>query len=233
MPLFSQCYKKGLVMIFKNRNEAGRLLAKEIKKLNLKNPLVIALPRGGVPVGAEIAKELNAPLDILFVKKIPSPINEEAAIGSVSESGLVFVNQDAIRLLNERGIPVDEEYIQQKAIEKIQEMARKREKYKIEPIPIEGKDVIIVDDGIATGASMYLAANTVVREYPNSITIAAPVAPNDENVLEMLKKVSNNLVILHTPPMFMSVGQWYEDFHQLSDEEVIEYLKKARSEFDN
>ena len=220
-------------MIFKNREEAGKLLAKELKKLNLKNPLVIALPRGGVPVGYEIAKELNAPLDILFVKKIPSPINEEAAIGSVSESGLVFINQDAIRMLNERGIPVDEEYIQQKAVEKIQEMARKREKYGVEPIPIEGKDVILVDDGIATGASMYLAANTVIREYPNSVTIAAPVAPADESVLEMLRKVSNNLVILYTPPMFMSVGQWYEDFHQLSDEEVIEYLKKARNKFDN
>ena len=215
-------------MLFKNREEAGKLLAKELKKLNLQNPLVIALPRGGVPVGYEIAKELNAPLDILFVKKIPSPINEEAAIGSVSESGLVFVNQDAIKLLNERGIPVDENYIQQKAIEKIQEMARKREKYNIEPIPIEGKDVIIVDDGIATGSSVYLAANTVIREYPNSITIAAPVAPADESLHEMLRKVSNNVVILQTPPMFMSVGQWYEDFHQLSDEEVIEYLKKAR-----
>ena len=215
-------------MIFKDRIEAGKLLAKELKKLNLKNPLVIALPRGGVPVGFEVAKELNAPLDILFVKKIPSPINEEAAIGSVSESGLVFINKEAIELLNSRGIPVDEEYIQQKAIEKIQEMARKREKYGIEPIPIEGKDVIIVDDGIATGSSVFLASNTVVREHPNSITIAAPVAPSDENVLDMLRKVSHHLVIFHTPPMFMSVGQWYEDFHQLSDEEVIEYLKKAR-----
>ena len=215
-------------MVFKDRIEAGKALAKRLKELNLKNPLVIALPRGGVPVGVEIAKELNAPLDILFVKKIPSPLNEEAAIGSVSESGLVFINQDAVRMLNERGIPVDEEYIQQKAIEKIQEMARKREKYGIEPIPVEGKDVIIVDDGIATGSSMYLAANTVVRELPKSITIAAPVAPADESIKDMLSKVSHNLIILHTPPMFMSVGQWYEDFHQLSDEEVIEYLKKAR-----
>ena len=214
--------------MFKDRIEAGKELAKEIKKLNLKNPLIIALPRGGVPVAAEIAKELNAPIDILFVKKIPSPINEEAAIGSVSESGLVFVNKEAVELLNSRGVPIDEEYIQQKAIEKIQEMARKREKYKIEPIPIEDKDVILVDDGIATGASMFLAANTVVREHPNSITIAAPVAPADENVLDMLRKVSHHLVILHTPPMFMSVGEWYEDFHQLSDEEVIKYLKELR-----
>ncbi len=215
-------------MIFKDRIEAGKLLGERLKSLNLKNPLVLALPRGGVPVGAEIAKELNAPLDILFVKKIPSPLNDEAAIGSVSESGLVFVNKSAVDYLNSRGIVVDEEYIQQKAMEKIQEMARKREKYNIEPIPVEGKDVIIVDDGIATGASMYLAANTVVREYPNSITIAAPVGPGEKEIEEMLKGVCDNLVILHTPPYFRSVGEWYEDFHQLSDEEVMEYLKKSR-----
>ena len=215
-------------MIFKDRIEAGKLLGERLKSLNLKNPLVLALPRGGVPVGAEIAKELNAPLDILFVKKIPSPLNDEAAIGSVSESGLVFVNKSAVDYLNSRGIVVDEEYIQQKAMEKIQKMARKREKYNIEPIPVEGKDVIIVDDGIATGASMYLAANTVVREYPNSITIAAPVGPGEKEIEEMLKGVCDNLVILHTPPYFRSVGEWYEDFHQLSDEEVMEYLKEFR-----
>jgi len=220
-------------MMFKDRFEAGKLLAKELKKLKdegkIVDPVVIALPRGGVPIGYEIAKKLNAPLDILFVKKIPSPINEEAAIGSVSESGQVFINKEAIEKLASLGIPVDEKYIQEKAIEKIQEMARKRDKYKVEPIPLEGKDVIIVDDGIATGASMYLAAQSVVREMPRSITIAAPVAPLDENLLNMLRSVSHNLVILQTPPMFMSVGQWYEDFHQLSDDEVKELLKLARS----
>jgi len=219
-------------MIFKDRFEAGKLLANELLKLKeqgkIINPVVVALPRGGVPVGFEIAKALNAPLDILFVKKIPSPLNEEAAIGSVSESGLVFVNKDAIELLKARGVDIDENYIQQKAMEKIQEMARKRDIYKVEPIPLEGKDVILVDDGIATGASMYLAAQSVVRELPRSITIAAPVAPADESVLDMLRKVSHNLVILNTPPLFMSVGQWYEDFHQLSDDEVIELLNQIK-----
>jgi len=216
------------MIIFKNREEAGKLLGERLKELNLQNPVVIALPRGGVPVGYMVAKELNAPLDILFIKKIPSPLNEEAAIGSVSESGLVFINKKSVDFLRERGIIVDEDYIQKVAMEKIQEMARKRDKYKIDPIPLEEKDVIIVDDGIATGASMYLAANSIVRDLPKSITIAAPVAPADEEIDEMLKPVCNNLVILHRPPIFMSVGQWYEDFHQLSDEEVIEYLKKAR-----
>jgi len=218
--------------MYNDRIEAGEVLAKKLKELvesgRIKNPVVVALPRGGVPVGAVIAKELNAPLDILFVKKIPSPLNEEAAIGSVSESGLVFLNTDAIEYLKLRGIDVDEEYIQQKAMEKIQEMARKRDIYKKESIPLEDKDVILVDDGIATGASMYLAAQSVVREHPRSITIAAPVAPNDERVLDMLRKVSHNLVIPLTPPMFMSVGQWYKDFHQLSDEEVKEILAQFK-----
>jgi len=182
-----------------------------------------------VPIGVEIAKSLDAPLDILFVKKIPSPINEEAAIGSVSESGQVFINKDAVDKLNIMGVNVDEEYIQQTAIEKIREMARKRDIYKVEPIPLEGKDVILVDDGIATGASMYLAAQSVVRDMPKSIIIASPVAPLDENLLNMLRSVSHHLEILETPPMFMSVGQWYEDFHQLSDSEVKELLSKFKS----
>ncbi|QCT94937.1 phosphoribosyltransferase [Caminibacter mediatlanticus TB-2] len=216
-------------MIFKDRFEAGKLLAKRLKKLQeegkIKDPVVLALPRGGVPVGVEIAKALNAPLDLLFVKKIPSPLSEETAIGSVSESGQVFINKDAIEKLALLGVNVDEEYIRQKAIEKINDMAKKRGIYKIKPIPLEGKDVIIVDDGIATGASMYLAAQSVVREHPRSIIIASPVGPMDESILNMLKSVSHHLEILHTPPMFMSVGQWYKDFHQLSDEEVKELLK--------
>ena len=219
-------------MIFKDRFEAGRMLAEKLKELKnsgrIVDPVVVALPRGGVPVGLEIAKALNAPLDILFVKKIPSPINEEAAIGSVSESGQAFLNKDAIDYLRMRGIEIEDEYIRDKVIDIIQEMARKREKYKVEPVPLEDKDVILVDDGIATGASLYLAAQTVVRENPRSITIAAPVAPNDESLLDMLKKVSHNLVILQTPPMFMSVSKWYDDFHQLSDKEVKELLKEAQ-----
>ena len=214
--------------MFKDRVEAGKALAKELKKLNLKNPVVVALPRGGVPVGVEVAKELNAPFDILFVKKIPSPTNEEVAIGSVSENGLVFINKPTVDFLISKGINIDEEYIQQVAMEKIQEIARNREKYKIEPIPLEDKDVIIVDDGIATGASMYLAANTIVRDMPHSITIAAPVAPENDELEKMLKSVSHYLVILKKVKNFMSVGEWYEDFHQLSDKEVKEYLKEVR-----
>ena len=214
--------------MFKDRVEAGRKLAQKIKELNLENPVVVALPRGGIPLGVEVAKELNAPFDILFVKKIPSPINKEVAIGSVSENGLVFINKKTVDFLISQGINIDDSYIQQTAMEKIQEIARKREKYNIESIPLEDKDVIIVDDGIATGASMYLASNTLVRDLPHSITIAAPVAPKDEELDKMLKSVSHNLIILNRPNHFMSIGEWYEDFHQLSDKEVKEYLKEIR-----
>jgi len=214
--------------MYENRQEAGRALAERLKKLQTEGkivyPVVVALPRGGIPVGLEIAKELKAPLDLLFVKKIPSPGNEELAIGSVSENGIVFLNQEMIQRLG-----IDENYIQEKGIEKIQEMARLRDKYKYEPIPLEGKDVILVDDGIATGASMYLAAQSVARDLPRSIIIAAPVAPNDENILNMLKSVSHHLEILETPDMFMSVGKWYKDFHQLNDEEVKELLEEVKN----
>ncbi|AZV46742.1 phosphoribosyltransferase [Nautilia sp. PV-1] len=213
--------------MYENRKSAGKILAKRLKKLQeegkIKDPVVVALPRGGVPVGVEIAKELNAPLDLLFVKKIPAPGNEELAIGSVSENGIMFVNE---ALVSKFG--VDEDYLREKGIEKIQEMARLRDKYKKEPVLLEGKDVILVDDGIATGASMYLAAQSIVRDMPNNIIIAAPVAPNDEQVLNMLQSVSHHLEILETPNMFMSVGKWYDDFHQLSDEEVQELLKEVK-----
>jgi len=215
--------------MFKNRIQAGKKLAAKLKELNLENPVVVALPRGGIPVGAEVAKELSSPFDILFVKKIPSPVDKELAIGSVSENGLVFINKKTVDFLAFKGINIDEDYIQQTAMEKIQEIARKREKYNIEPIPLEGKDVIIIDDGIATGASMYLASNTLVRDMPNSITIAAPVAPRDEEINKMLKSVSHHLIILSKPEHFMSVGQWYEDFHQLNDKEVKEYLKEIKN----
>jgi len=214
--------------MFKDRKEAGELLAKNLKKLQeegkIVDPVVVALPRGGIPVGLEIAKELNAPLDLLFIKKIPAPLNEEVGIGSVSESGLVFLNKELI----EHSF-ADEEYIKQKTKEKIEQIAKLREKYKYDPVLLEGKDVILVDDGVATGSSIYLAAQSIARDLPRSIIISIPVAPNDEKVLNMLRSVSNHLEIVLKPDVFISVGRWYKKFHQLSDEEVIELLNEAKN----
>jgi len=213
--------------VYRNRKEAGKQLAKKLKKLQdegkITVPVVVALPRGGVPVGAEIAKELNAPFDIFFVKKIPSPFDREFAIGSISENGIMFLNQELVKDYN-----IDEEYLQEKGKKIIQEIARLRDEYKHEPVMLEGKDVILVDDGIATGASMYLAAQSIAREMPKSITIAAPVAPNNKEILDMLKSVSNYLE-LNTVDDFICVSRWYKDFlHQLDDEEVKELLEEAK-----
>ncbi len=211
--------------MFESRRETGKLLVQRLKKLQdekrIIDPVVVAIPRGGVVVGAEIAKELNVPLDLLFVKKIPAPNNEKLTIGSISENGLVFLNQALVNTLD-----VDENYLQEKGIEKIQEMARLRDKYKHEPILLEDKDVILVDDGIATGASMYLAAQSIVRDRPRSVIIAAPVMLNDDTIINTLKSVSHHMEILKTADNFMSVSKWYEDFHQLSDKEVKDILKE-------
>jgi predicted phosphoribosyltransferase len=211
--------------VLKDRQRAGELLAEQIEQLGLQNPIVEAIPRGGVAVGVPIAKRLKAPLDLLFVKKIPAPQNPELGIGAVAESGLIYLNQQLAARLG-----VTPEYIQEVGREKIAEIARAREKFKVEPQPVEGRDVIIVDDGIATGASIYLAAQSLVREYPNRIVIAVPVAPADPEVLGMLEKISHNLIILETHSPFWAVGHWYEDFHQLEDWEVSQLLKEVSSQ---
>ena len=209
--------------MIKDRISGGEALADRIEKLGLANPVVVALPRGGVAVGVPIAKRLNAPLDLLFIKKIPAPGNPELALGSVAESGLLHLNQKlAVKL------GVTEEYVQQVGREKIAEIARQREKYQWEPVPLEGKDVIIVDDGIATGSSAYLALQSVVREYPKSITLAVPVAPEDPDLFKVLNSLTHNLIILETHSPFIAVGKWYEDFHQLDDGEVKGLLSQLQ-----
>jgi predicted phosphoribosyltransferase len=202
--------------------EAGEKLAEELVRLELKEPVVVALPRGGVEVAVPIAKRLNAPVELLFVKKLGAPHNPEFAIGAVAESGLLFVNRDLAARLG-----VTEEELQQMGIEKIQEIARLRQELGVEPIPLEGRDVILVDDGVATGSTIYLAAQSVVRDRPNSITIAVPVAPADPEVLKMLEGVSHRLVILETHSPFLAVSRWYQSFPQLSTEEVKELLRQV------
>ncbi len=205
-------------MVFSDRFEAGELLAKKLQKYaNDPNTIVVALPRGGVPVAHVIAKQLNLPMDIFFVKKIPSPYNPEAAIGAISENGYEYLNERAMMMLNVSRPYVDEQA--QKILDKIRE---KRSLYNKKRLPVEGKRVIVVDDGIATGASMYLAAKALKAEGAKEVIIAAPVAPPD--VMALLKEVADEVVVIEIPADFMAVGQFYRDFHQLSDEEVMELL---------
>jgi len=208
-------------MIFSDRFEAGTLLAKALQEYkDAADTIVIALPRGGVPVASVIAKSLHLPLDIFFVKKIPSPYNPEAAIGAVSENGHEYLNERAVMMLN-----VSRPYVDEQKERILESIRQKRALYNKPRIDIRGKRVIVVDDGIATGASMYLAAKALKEEGAKEVIIAAPVAPPD--VMALLKEAADKVIVLDTPADFMAVGQFYRDFHQLSDEEVMELLQKS------
>jgi len=207
-------------MIFRSREEAGRLLAQRLEAYReAPDTLVVALPRGGVAVAEPIAEALRLPLDIFFVKKIPSPYNEEAGIGAVSETGLMQVNAEAVKALG-----VSEEYLQRRAKEKLQQMAEKRALYGRKVPDFSGKRVILVDDGIATGSSMFLAVRALKEAGAAEVIVAVPVAPSE--ILPLLEEVADRVVVLHASDNLIAVGRFYEDFHQLEDEEVIAALSR-------
>jgi len=207
--------------MFENREIAGKLLAQEIKKrypnISRQEYIVVALPRGGVPIAKEIAKTLDLDMDIFFVKKIPSPFNKEAAIGAVSENGYFFVDERIKNLLN-----IDEVYIKNNIKEILEKIASKRALYNKAKSSFKDKNVILVDDGVATGSSMILAIDALKKEGAKKVIVAAPVAPLE--VATRLKEIADDAIFLLTPTNFNAVGQYYIDFHQLDDNEVIELL---------
>ncbi len=207
-------------MVFATRSEAGKRLAEMLEAYReAPDTVVVALPRGGLPVAEAIARELNLPLDIFFVKKIPSPYNEEAGIGAVSENGLMQVNSHAVASLG-----VSEEYIRSRAREKLEQMARKRALYGRDRSDFSGKTVILTDDGVATGSSMLLAARALKEAGAAKVVIAVPVAPSE--LLPVLREAADDVVVVHPDPDLMAVGRFYRDFHQLEDGEVMEILRK-------
>ncbi len=205
-------------MVFSDRFEAGELLARKLAVYrDDPNTIVVALPRGGVPVAQVIAKTLHLPMDIFFVKKIPSPYNPEAAIGAISENGMEYINERAVAMLN-----VARPYIDEQEAKILEGIRQKRTIYNKPRLDVQGKRVILVDDGVATGASMYLAAKALKAEGAKEVIIAVPVAPPDS--IALLKEAADGVVVIDVPVDFMAVGQFYRDFHQLSDEEVKELL---------
>ena len=207
---------------FLNRAQAGQLLARELAKLDLERPVVYALPRGGVPVAAPIAEALRAPLDLLLVRKIGVPGHEELAAGSVVDGAApnIVVNQAIVRALGWSKAGVDAA-----AQPHLQEIERRRSLYLPgrAPIPAEGRTAILVDDGIATGASMRAAIEAVRRRQPRHIVVAVPVAAAD--TVRDLRREVDDVVCLAAPERFGAVGHFYRDFHQLDDAEVIGCLK--------
>ncbi len=210
-------------MIFDDRYQAGALLGAELANLRPVNPLVLALPRGGVPVGYEVAKALDCDLDVLVIRKVGVPGQPELAMGAVGEGGVVIRNEDVIRLAG-----VSEEAFARVAEEERLELERRLANYRAvaEPKDPAGTTAIVVDDGLATGSTAMAAVSVVRRRNAKEVWAAAPVAPRDTT--QLIGEMVDRVVVLHQPSRFFAVGAWYRDFSQTSDAEVRRLLAKLR-----
>lgn len=207
--------------VFANRAAAGRALAAVLAKMRLHDPVVLALPRGGVPVAAEIAQRLEAPLDLVFVARIGVPFHQELAAAAVvdGKNAELVVNQQV------RGLAkVPQSYLESEAKRQLAEIERRRGAYlQGRPtVPIRGRTAIVVDDGIATGTTVRAVVQALRRRKPKTLILAVPVAPAD--TVKVLRAEVDELVCLETPDPFYAVGLHYRDFHQVSDAEVVGLL---------
>jgi predicted phosphoribosyltransferase len=210
-------------MLFQDRFEAGRFLASKLRHLaNRPDVVVLALPRGGVPVGYEVAKVLNAPLDVFVVRKLGVPGHPELAMGAIASGGIRVLNEDVVRRL---GIP--DYMIDKIAAEEEKELERREQDYRGNRprLDVKGRTVILVDDGLATGSSMRVAALALRNKNPAQIIVAVPVAA--ASTCSELKSEADQVVCAVTPEPFWAVGQWYRDFSQTTDEEVRDLLRRA------
>lgn len=211
---------------FADRRDAGQRLAAELKARGYSDPIVLALPRGGVPVGYEVASAIKAPLDVLLVRKLGAPGQEEFGIGAVVDGTQpqIVLNSEAIDMLG-----VSSAYIESERDRQLAEIERRRQLYagSSPPLDLEDRTVIVVDDGVATGGTVLAALRALQRAGPKRIVLAIPVAPPD--TLRQLAAAADEVICLSTPEPFRAVGLHYTDFTQTSDEEVIELLAKQRA----
>ncbi len=208
---------------FQNREEAGRILAAKLMLYaNRPDTLILALPRGGVPIGYEIARALNLPLDVIIVRKLGVPGREELAMGAIASGGVRVLSRSVIESLR---IPPDS----LEAVEKREalELMRREATYRgnRQPASIKGKTVILVDDGVATGSTMRVAISALREQHAGRIIVATPVAP--PAVRWEMEALVEDFVALVMPEDFFGVGQWYEEFTQVSDDTVYELLRKG------
>jgi predicted phosphoribosyltransferase len=206
---------------FTDRTEAGERLGEAIRERGIDADLVLAIPRGGLPLGRAVADALDAPLDVVVAKKIGAPGNPEYAVGAVASDGSVWRNEEAF---DHRGI--DEEYFQRRRAEEAENARRKAERYRDGgPDPdIAGKTVVVVDDGVATGSTVRACLRQLRDTDAGRIILAVPVGP-PETVRE-LEEIADEVVCLETPSQFVGVGGFYERFDQVSDEEAMAYLER-------
>ncbi|MFB3915978.1 MAG: phosphoribosyltransferase [Terriglobales bacterium] len=213
-------------MLFEDRSEAGKVLAEELREFaNRPDVVVLALPRGGVPVAYEVARELNAPLDVFVVRKLGAPGQEELALGAIASGGVRVLNPEVVQLLD---IPQSE--IEAITTRELQELERREREYRGHrpPLDVHGRTVILIDDGLATGSTMRAATAALRRLGPAQIVIAVPVAA--PSTCEELRTEADQMVCAATPEPFYAVGQWYCEFSQTTDEEVREFLNRAEAQ---
>ena len=209
----------GNQVVFKSRDETGGLLAEKLAALQLINPIVIAIPRGGVVIGCEIARRIGAELDIVTPKKIPAPQNPELAIGAVMHDGSFFLNEEVAAASN-----ASKAYIESAKERVRNESARRLSIYRRERAPpvLRGRTVILTDDGIATGSTMEVAIKWAREQNSERVIVAVPVIPT--SILAKLKRYVDSVVYVEATESFFAIGQFYKIFEQVSDEEVIRML---------
>jgi putative phosphoribosyl transferase len=209
--------------MFRDRQEAGQKLAGRVRALAARDPVVLTLPRGGVPVGAEIARAIKAPLDLVIVRKVGAPGNSELAVAAIVDGNPpdVVLNREIVEAYG-----LDEVTLGSMADRERPELERRRRVYRAgrPPLPIAGRTAILVDDGVATGTTMKVAIRALKRRSPREIVIALPVAP-PETVAELGREV-DRIVCLSEPSRFHALGYHYREFPQLTDEEVVETLRQ-------
>jgi putative phosphoribosyl transferase len=211
---------------FRDRADAGKQLAEKLSKYSARGDvIVLALPRGGVPVAYEVAKALNAPLDVFLVRKIGLPSHEEFAMGAIASGGTVLINDEVTRTYG-----VSQQHVDAAIARERSELERREREYRgPRKLPdLRGRTVILVDDGLATGASMRAAAAAVRALGPARIVVAVPIAPAE--TCEVLREEADEVVCALTPEPFYAVGLWYQDFAQMTDSEVTELLERGRRE---
>jgi len=211
---------------FRDRKQAGQLLAKRLRAYaDRPDILVLALPRGGVPVAYEIARALHVPLDVFLVRKLGVPGQEELAMGAIASGGVRVINDEVVRALR-----IPQHVIDSVAAKEVRELARREQLYREgRPAPdVRGRTVILADDGLATGSTVRAAVAALRLQQPKRIVVAVPIAaePTDAE----LRSQVDELICLAVPEPFYSVGFWYEDFSQTNDEEIRELLERASKE---
>jgi putative phosphoribosyl transferase len=208
-------------MVFRDRTEAGQMLGRVLKQYAGKNPVVLGIPRGGVVVAREIALMLGGELDIVLAHKLRAPYHPELALGSLTENGKFFINQDV-----ENEVGADKSYIEHEKLEQMAELKRRSEFIrKVQPrIPLTGRIAIVTDDGVATGATTQAALWAVRTEKPQRLVAALPVGPF--HTIQRLADSVDEMLCLATPPFFAAVGQFYQRFEPVEDEDVIRILQE-------